>query len=389
MAPVGPVGIIPLLGSADFTESVNSYLHQRRIEYQEIKPEIGSIYPGFIRQDYRIRIKNYRFSSGEGKAVILDTVRGHDVFIISDVVNFSVTYKMFGLINHMSPDDHYQDLKRIILANGGRSRRINVIMPFLYESRQHRRNSRESLDCAYMLEELFELGVDNIITFDAHDDRVANAIPTGGFENIQSAYQIIKALVNTIPDLHISEGRLMVVSPDEGGITRAMYYASMLGVPLGTFYKRRDYTQVVAGRNPILAHEFLGDSVEGMDILVVDDMISSGESILDLAQELKSRNANRIFAAVTFALFTDGLEKFHRAYANGLIDRVFATNLIYRTPELLASPWFTDVNMAKFVALLIDAINHDASLSGLMDPTEKIRTLLNKYRRDQATPVEI
>jgi len=384
MAPVGPVGIIPLLGSADFTESVNSYLLQRRTEYQEIKPDIGSIYPGFIRQDYRIRIKNYRFSSGEGKAVILDTVRGHDVFIITDVVNFSVTYKMFGLVNHMSPDDHYQDLKRVILADAGRSRRINVIMPFLYESRQHRRNTRESLDCAYMLEELFDLGVDNILTFDAHDDRVANAIPTGGFENIQSAYQIIKALVNTIPDLNFSEGRLMVVSPDEGGITRAMYYASMLGVPLGTFYKRRDYTQVIGGRNPILAREFLGDSVEGMDILVVDDMIASGESILDLARELKSRKANRIFAAVTFGLFTDGLASFHQAYADGLIDRVFATNLIYRTPELLASPWFTDVNMAKFVALLIDAINHDASLSRLLNPTEKIRTLLDKYRHDQS-----
>ena len=386
MSPVGPVGIIPLLGSADFTEKVDYYLRQRRTEYQEIKPEIGSLYPGFIRQDYRIRIENFRFSSGEGKAVILDTVRGHDVFIISDVVNFSITYKMFGLTNHMSPDDHYQDLKRIIMANSGRSRRIHVIMPFLYESRQHKRSTRESLDCARMLEELFDLGVDNIITFDAHDDRVANAIPTSGFENIQAAYQIIKALINTIPDLHISEGRLMVVSPDEGGITRAMYYASMLGVPLGTFYKRRDYTQVVNGRNPILAHEFLGESVEGMDILVVDDMISSGESILDLARELKARKANRIFAAVTFGLFTDGLESFNKAYEQGIIDKVYATNLVYRTPELLAAPWFSDVNMAKFVALLIDAINHDASLSGLMDPTEKIRKLLDKYRQGQCQP---
>ena len=385
MSPVGPVGIIPLRGSADFSEKVNNCLRQRRIEYLEIKPEIGSLYPGFIRQDYRIRVNNERFSSGEGKAVILDTVRGHDVFIITDVLNFSVTYKMFGLINHMSPDDHYQDLKRIILANGGRSRRINIIMPFLYESRQHKRSSRESLDCAYMLQELNELGVENIITFDAHDDRVANAIPTSGFENIQSAYQIIKAMVNTIPDLHISEGRLMVVSPDEGGISRAMYYASMLGVPLGTFYKRRDYTQVMNGRNPILAHEFLGDSVEGMDILIVDDMISSGESMLDLAKELKSRKAKRIFAAVTFGLFTDGLESFRAANENGLIDRVFATNLAYRTPELLAAPWYSDVNMAKFVALLIDAINHDASLSGLMDPTEKIRKLLDKYRQGQCS----
>lgn len=383
MAPIGPVGIIPLLGSTSFSESVNHYLCRRRTEYQDIKPEIGDLYPGFIRQDYRIKVTNNRFSSGEGKAVIVDTVRGHDVFIISDVLNFSCTYTMFGVSNHMSPDDHYQDLKRIILANGGRSRRINVIMPFLYESRQHKRMTRESLDCAYMLKELFSLGVDNLITFDAHDDRVANAIPTSGFESIPATYQIIKAMINTIPDLNISEGRLMVVSPDEGGISRAMYYASMLGVPLGTFYKRRDYTQVVNGRNPIIAHEFLGDSVEGMDILVVDDMISSGESVLDLARELKNRKANRIFSAVTFALFTDGLDHFHKAYEEGLIDKVFATNLIYRTPELLAAPWFCDVNMAKFVALLIDAINHDASLSTLIDPTEKIRTLLDNYRLGQ------
>jgi ribose-phosphate pyrophosphokinase len=387
MAPIGPVGIIPLLGSTDFSELVNEYLCRRRTEYQEIKPEIGELYPGFIRQDYRIKVNNNRFSSGEGKAVIVETVRGHDVFIISDVVNFSCTYRMFGLTNHMSPDDHYQDLKRVILANGGRSRRINVVMPFLYESRQHKRNSRESLDCAYMLEELYGLGVENIVTFDAHDDRVANAIPISGFESIPSAYQIIKAMVNTIPDLNISEGHLMVVSPDEGGISRAMYYASMLGVPLGTFYKRRDYTQVVNGRNPILAHEFLGDSVEGMDILVVDDMISSGESMLELARELKNRKANRIYAAVTFGLFTDGLDNFQNAYDEGVINKVFATNLVYRTPELLASPWFCDVNMAKFVALLIDAINHDASLSSLIDPTEKIRKLLDNYRKGQCQPV--
>jgi len=292
-------------------------------------------------------------------------------------MNFSCTYKMHGLINHMSPDDHYQDLKRTILAISGKARRINVIMPFLYESRQHKRNSRESLDCAYMLEELYSLGVENIITFDAHDDRVANAIPTSGFESIPSAYQIIKSLVNTTPDLRICGDTMMVVSPDEGGISRAMYYASMLGVPLGTFYKRRDYTQVVNGRNPIIAHEFLGDTVEGMDIIVVDDMISSGDSMLDIARELKSRKANRIFCATTFGLFTDGLEHFNQAYEQGLITKVFATNLIYRRPELLAAPWFQDVNMAKFTALLIDAINHDASLSKLVDPTEKIRNLLD------------
>lgn len=380
MPPVGPVGIIPLLGSAIFTKKVNDYLLKRRGEYLDSRPEVADEYPGFLRSDYRIDVNNYRFSSGEGKGVIASTVRGHDVFIISDVVNHSITYRMYGYDNHMSPDDHYQDLKRVILAISGKARRINVIMPFLYESRQHKRNARESLDCAHMLEELYGLGVANIITFDAHDERVANAIPTSGFESIPAAYQIIKALVCTTPDLKIADGRLMVVSPDEGGITRAVYYASMLGVSLGTFYKRRDYTQVINGRNPIIAHEFLGDTVEGMDILIVDDMISSGESMLDLARELKERKANRIFAAVTFGLFTDGIDNFQKAYENGIINKVFATNLVYRQPELLAAPWFVDVNMSKFVGLLIDAINHDASLSSLIDPTEKIRTLLENFR---------
>jgi ribose-phosphate pyrophosphokinase len=386
MPPVGPVAIIPLIGSMDFTELVNDYLLKRRTEYLEVMPEVGDLYPGFIRQDYRITVNNNRFASGEGKAVITSTVRGHDLFIIADVLNYSCTYNMFGLTNHMSPDDHYQDLKRVILAISGKARRINVIMPFLYESRQHKRNARESLDCAHMLEELYNLGVQNIITFDAHDDRVANAIPTGGFESIPSTYQIIKAMVNTIPDLQLTHGRLMVVSPDEGAISRAMYFASMLGAPLGTFYKRRDYTQVINGRNRIIAHEFLGDSVENMDILVVDDIISSGESMLDLARELRARKANRLFAAVTFGLFTEGLDNFQKAYEEGIISKIFATNLIYRRPELLAAKWFCDVNMAKFVALLIDAINHDASLSSLIDPTEKIRTLLDKYRQGQCPP---
>jgi ribose-phosphate pyrophosphokinase len=380
MVPVGPVGIIPLLGSAEFAARVNDNLLCRRTEYLEQRPEVGNLFPGFIRHDYRIEVNNFRFSSGEGKAVISSTVRGHDIFIISDVVNHACTYPMYGYINHMSPDDHYQDLKRVILAISGKARRINVIMPFLYESRQHKRNARESLDCAHMLEELYSLGVANIITFDAHDERVANAIPTSGFESIPATYQIIKALISSTPDLKINEGRLMVVSPDEGGISRAMYYASMLGVSLGTFYKRRDYTRVINGRNPIIAHEFLGDLVDGLDILIVDDMISSGESMLDLARELKERRANRIFAAVTFGLFTDGTVNFQKAWQEGLIDRVFATNLIYRQPELLTAPWFVDVNMAKFVALLIDAINHDASLSNLIDPTEKIRKLLENFR---------
>ncbi len=381
MAPIGPIGIIPLKGSVEFSESVNYFLNKRRSEYQE--QQLISKYPGFFRNDYTIDADNTRFSSGEGKAVIANSVRGHDLFIISDVMNFSCTYKMFGIENNMSPDDHYQDLKRVILACSGKARRINVIMPFLYESRQHKRNARESLDCAFALEEIHGLGVENIITFDAHDERVANAIPTSGFESLSTAYQIIKAMFRTLPDLDLSEGKFMIVSPDEGGIMRAMYMASVLGVPLGTFYKRRDYTQVINGRNPIVAHEFLGDSVEGMDILVVDDMISSGDSILDIAREMKSRGARNIYCAVTFALFTEGIDHFSKAYEEGLFSKVFATNLIYRRPELLASPWFVDVNLTKFVALLIDAINHDASLSNLINPTDKIRTLLEKRNNPQ------
>ncbi|MBR6254614.1 MAG: ribose-phosphate pyrophosphokinase [Clostridiales bacterium] len=374
MAPVGPIALVPLKGSVEFTDKVNWYLSTRRSEYQE--QEFVSKYPGFYRKDYRIAVENTRFSSGEGKAVIQSSVRGHDLFIISDVTNFSCTYKMFGQENHMSPDDHYQDLKRVILACSGKARRINVIMPFLYEGRQHKRNSRESLDCAFALEEIYGLGVENIITFDAHDERVANAIPTSGFESLSATYQIIKEMYRSIPDLHFTEDRFMVISPDEGGISRAMYFASILGVPLGTFYKRRDYTRVVNGKNPIIAHEFLGESVEGYDILIVDDMISSGDSMLDIAREMKNRGARNIYCAVTFGLFTEGIDKFNEAYEQGLISKVFATNLIYRRPELLAAPWFADVNMSKFVALLIDAINHDSSLSNLIKPTEKIRKLL-------------
>ena len=376
MAPIAPIGLIQLKGSVEFTEKVNYYLTTRRSEYQQ--EAFVSKYPGFYRQDYRIEVENARFSSGEGKAVIKNTVRGHDLYIISDVMNPSITYKMYGQLNHMSPDDHYQDLKRVILACSGKARRINVIMPFLYESRQHKRNARESLDCAFALEELYNLGVSNIITFDAHDERVANAIPLSGFESLPSNYQMIKEMYKQIPDLSFTKGKFMVVSPDEGGIGRAMYYASILGVPLGTFYKRRDYTTVVNGRNPIIAHEFLGDSVEGMDILIVDDMISSGDSMLDIAKAMKERGARKVFCAATFGLFTEGIENFNKAYEAGIFDKVFATNLIYRRPELLEAPWFADVNMCKFVALLIDAINHDASLSNLINPTEKIKKLLKE-----------
>lgn len=376
MFSMGPIGIIALTGAEAFTREVNNKLRTRRLEYLESwKPE--DLTPGFIRDTYEIPISLVRFSSGEAKAVIDSTVRGHDLYIIVDPMNYSETYNMFGIENHMSPDDHYQNLVRTILAISGKASRINVVMPFLYESRQHRRSSRESLDCAYALEELFSLGISNFITFDAHDDRVSNSVPTGGFESISTTYQILKAIIKKFPDISFSPDQLMVVSPDEGGIKRAMYYASILELKLGTFYKRRDYSVIEDGRNPIVAHEFLGSSVEGYDILIVDDMISSGDSMLDLAKILKAKKARRIFCATSFGLFTSGIERFDRAYEDGLIDHVFCTNLNYHSPELLAAPWFTEADMTKFVALLIDSLNHNASLSNLLDPSVKIKKLLD------------
>lgn len=380
MPTVGPVGILALDGAATFSEKMNRHLVERRREYlNTVDPD--RMQPGFLRDDYRIPVKCVRFSSGEGKASIGSTVRGHDLYIICDPINYSTTYNMFGHQNRMSPDDHYQDLKRVILAASGKAHRINVIMPFLYESRQHRRAARESLDCAYMLEEIFNLGVSNFITFDAHDDRVSNSVPAGGFENIPAAYQILKAITATYPDLTIDRDHMMIVSPDEGGIKRAMYYASMLGLPLGTFYKRRDYAVIKDGRNPIIAHEFLGTSVEGYDVLIVDDMISSGDSMLDLSRILKDRGAKRIFCATTFGLFTNGLSRFDEAYEKGMIDHVFCTNLNYHDPSLPNAPWYTDADMTKFVALLIDSMNHNASLSRLLDPSDKIHALISKQKK--------
>ncbi len=378
MQPVGPIGIVPLKGSADFATLVNHQLAIRRREYLDCAPELVREHPGFVRDDYRIPVDTIRFSSGEGKASFMQTVRGHDLFILVDVMNYSCTFRMFGHDVNMGPDDHYQDLKRVILAASGKARRINIIMPFLYESRQDLRSTRESLDCSAMLNELASLGVHNIITFDAHDSRVSNAIPLSGFEDMKPTYQILKAMLNHIRDLGIFDNRLTVVSPDESGISRAMYYASMLGVPLGTFYRKMDYEGKTEGSIPVIAYEYLGDSVEGKNIILVDDMIVTGDSILDVACELRSRKAGHIYIVSTYGLFTEGLDRFAQAYEKGVFDLVFATNLIYRRPELLAAPWFVDVDMSKYVSLIVDALNHDASLSRLMDPTEKIRLLLER-----------
>ncbi|NLB50407.1 MAG: ribose-phosphate pyrophosphokinase [Clostridiaceae bacterium] len=384
MLPIAPVALIALKGAHDFSLEVNNALIARRKDYLSgaMPKEVPA---GFIREDFHVPVNTFRFSSGEGKAVIESTVRGHDLYILCDVTNYSVTYKMRGAYNRMSPDDHYQDLKRVILAASGKARRINVIMPFLYEGRQHRRNARESLDCAHMLIELDQLGVNNFITFDAHDDRVANATPTSGFENVPTTYQVLETMVRSYPDIRFLHDEMMMISPDEGAIYRAMYYASVLGIPLGTFYKRRDYTVIKNGRNPIIAHEFLGQPVDGRDVIIVDDMISSGESMLEIAKTLKASRARKIFCAATFGLFTDGLDEFNKAHEDGIIDAVFCTNLIYRAPELLSAPWYKDVSVSRFVALIIDALNHNASLSSLLDPTTKIRTLLHALDNDGRT----
>lgn len=381
MVPVGPLIVIPI-GASKFCEQVNAWLYDRRQAYftgganREILQE-----PGFLRENYLMLPRNLRLETGEGRIHLINTVRGHDVFIVCDVMNYSETYEFYGSEKAITPDEHYQDLKRIILACSGKARRINVIMPFLYESRQHRKNGRESLDAAYMLEELQNLGVNNVITFDAHDPRVANAVPLLSFESIPTTYQTLKRLCKSYPDLEFKRDKLMIISPDEGGVDRAMYYASMLGLDFAAFYKRRDYSQVVNGRNPIIAHEFLGDNVENMDILIVDDMISSGDSMLDIGRELKKRKAGRIFCAATFGLFTSGLERFDQAHAEGICDAVLTSNLIYLPPELLAKPWFCQVDCSKFVALLIDALNHDSSLGALVDQTQKIDRLLEKYNK--------
>lgn len=376
--PYGTLGIVPLKSCSKMGEKVDDYLVQWR-EQREHENQSNLAFSGYKRDSYVVSASTPRFGSGEGKGVLNDSIRGYDLYIMVDVCNYSIEYSLCGTTNHMSPDDHYADLKRVIAAAGGKARRINVIMPFLYESRQHKRSGRESLDCALMLQELTAMGVENIITFDAHDPRVHNSIPLKGFESVSCTYQFIKYLLLGVDDLHIDSEHMMVISPDEGGMGRAVYFANVLGLDMGMFYKRRDYTKIVNGRNPIVAHEFLGSNVEGKDVIIIDDMISSGESMIDVASELKRRKAKRVFCATTFGLFTNGFKKFDEAYTNGIIDKVLTTNLVYQPEELLSKPWYINVDMSKYIALLIDTLNHDSSISNLLSPVERIQQRVKEY----------
>ena len=374
--PVGDLGIIPLQSCSELGNMVNDYIVDWRKERESVLHQDDK-----IKDSYIVNTKCSRFGSGEAKGTILDSIRGKDLYLLVDVTNYSIEYSLCGHMNKMSPDDHYSDLKRIITAAAGKARRIHVIMPFLYESRQHKRTSRESLDCAVALQELHALGVENIITFDAHDPRVQNAIPNSGFDSIQPTYQFIKSLFNNVPDLQVDSDHMMIISPDEGAMGRAVYYSNVLGLDMGMFYKRRDYSRVVNGRNPIVAHEFLGSSVEGKDVFIVDDMISSGESMLDVAKELKKRKAKRVFVAATFGLFTNGLKQFDEYYEQGLISKVLTTNVIYQTPDLLSRPYYINVDLSKYIALMIDKLNYDHSISELLDPNAKIQNSLAYYRK--------
>ena len=381
--PAGSLGIIPVQGCEQMASEIDFYLTRWRAE-RESEHKDSLAYIGYKSPTYIIDCNLPRFGTGEGKGVLSKSVRGMDLYLLADVVNYSETYKMFGLINHMSPDDHYQNLKRVIASIGGKARRITVIMPYLYESRQHKRTSRESLDCAIALQELVRMGVDNIITFDANDPRVMNAIPLNGFDTVQPAYQFIKGLLRSVPDLKVDKDHMLIISPDEGGMKRAVYYANVLGLDMGMFYKRRDYSTFVDGVNPVLDHVFLGSSVEGKDMVVIDDMLSSGDSILEVAGALKKRNARRVFICETFGLFTDGIEKFDKAYAEGKFDKIITTNLIYQKPELKERPWYVCCGMSKYLAYLIDTLNHDSSISDLLDPREKILNIVERYNKAQA-----
>ncbi len=380
--PVGSLGLICLPGCEELGSKVNDYLvkwrHESGHEYQD-----DIAFAGYEKDNFLINAQVPRFGSGEAKGILKESVRGKDLYLMVDVCNYNVTYSLTGRTNHMSPDDHFQNLKRMIAAVGGKGRRINVIMPFLYESRQHKRSSRESLDCALALQELVRMGVENIITFDAHDPRVQNAIPLSGFETVSPTYQFIKGLLRTVDDLKIDAEHMMAISPDEGGTNRAVYLANVLGLDMGMFYKRRDYTRIVDGRNPIVAHEFLGSSVEGKDVIIIDDMISSGDSIIDVATELKKRKAKRIYAAATFGLFTNGLDKFDKAYESGIINGILTTNLIYQTPELLSKPYYINCDMSKYIALIVDTLNHDGSISSILSPNARIQNVVRKYKNGE------
>lgn len=377
--PIAPLKLAVMDSCKDLGQKVNDYIVSfRQNSFHEV--ESSPLYMNYKTDNYLVDCQCPRFGSGEAKGLLKESIRGTDLFIMTDVCNYSLTYTVNGYVNHMSPDDHFQDLKRVISASTGKTRRINVIMPFLYESRQHKRNKRESLDCALALEELTAMGVSNILTFDAHDPRVQNAIPLKGFDSFTPAYQFMKALFRAVPDIKPDKDHLMIISPDEGAMHRAVYFSNVLGVDMGMFYKRRDYSTIINGKNPIVAHEFLGDDVTGKDVIIIDDMISSGESMLDVAKQLKERHANRVFVCTTFGLFTDGFDKFDDFYNKGYITKVITTNLNYLPPAALEKPYFVTADMSKFLALIIDSLNHDISISSVMNPTDKIHTLLEKYR---------
>ena len=380
--PVAPLKIVAMESCRELGQKVNDYIVSFR-ENTISEASESSLYVNYRSNNYLVDCCCPRFGTGEAKGVLRETIRGTDLFIMTDVCNYSLTYSVSGHLNHMSPDDHFQDLKRIISAATGKAHRINVIMPFLYERRQHKRTKRESLDCALALQELTDMGVANIITFDAHDPRVQNSIPLSGFDSFNPPYQFMKALFRAVPDLIPDKDHLMIISPDEGAMHRAVYFSNVLGVDMGMFYKRRDYSTIINGKNPIVAHEFLGDDVQGKDVIIVDDMISSGGSMLDVAKQLKSRNVGRVFVCTTFGLFTDGLEKFDEYYEKGYINKVITTNLTYLPPELYEKPYFVQADMSKFLALIIDSLNHDVTIGAVLNPTDKIHALLEKRARGE------
>jgi ribose-phosphate pyrophosphokinase len=385
--PYGPLGVIALTGCTELGDRVNDYLVKWRHDTENTE-DLG-VYEGYVKDSYLVQTTIPRFGSGEGKGVIEQSVRGMDLYLMVDVCNYSTSYSINGKLNPMSPDDHYQNLKRVIAAVAGKARRITVIMPFLYESRQHRRSGRESLDCALALQELESMGVNQILTFDAHDPRVQNAIPLTTFESVPSTYQFVKALFGSEKDLIVDNNHMMIISPDEGGMSRAVYLANLLGLDVGMFYKRRDYSRVVDGRNPIVAHEFLGGDIEGKDVIIVDDMISSGESAIDVARELKRRKARRVYILATFGLFTSGLQRFDKAYyEEGVFDKIITTDLIYQTPELLSKEYYISAEMSKYIALLIDTLNHDSSIENYVQPVERVHRYINKYKEEQKNAAE-